>query len=206
MRVIAGTARGTPLRTPSGETVRPTTDRVRESLFSMLGDLVEGAEVLDLFAGSGSLGIEALSRGARRVTFVENHRATVRCLEQNLKRAGFTDQTVRVQSVEAFLRLETRHGSRRYDLILADPPYATREGDVDFIRLLLEDPALRQLLEGDGLLVMEVPRRQPPPDSPNWTVVESRAYGTNQLWFLRETTDSSCEDPNPEDPELKATS
>lgn len=185
MRIIAGTAGGVPLRCPPGEAVRPTTDRVRQSLFSILGDRVPDAVVLDLFAGTGSLGIECLSRGAAQVTFVESHRATARLLEENLRRANLSGDIILIQPVETFFRSQSRGVSRTFDLILADPPYATREGDTDYIAILLQEPALLALLNDDGLLVMEVPRLQPRPDSSSWQLVDARTYGTNQLWFLQ---------------------
>jgi 16S rRNA (guanine966-N2)-methyltransferase len=164
--------------------VRPTTDRVRQSLFSILGSRVEGAAVLDLFAGTGSLGIECLSRGAAHVTFVESHRATARLLEENIQRAKLTGEAIVNQPVEAFFRSQSRGVSRVYDLVLADPPYATREGDIDYITLLLQDPTLPGLLQPEGLLVMEVPRLQPRPEAPAWQLSDARTYGTNQIWFL----------------------
>jgi 16S rRNA (guanine966-N2)-methyltransferase len=184
VRIIAGTAGGIRLQCPSGEAVRPTTDRVRQSLFSILGDRVVGATVLDLFAGTGSLGIECLSRGATQVTFVESHRATARLLEENLRRAKLTGEQIVNQPVEAFFRGQARSPTRIYDLILADPPYATREGDIDYIALLLQEPALPGLLHDEGLLVMEVPRLQARPNAPAWELRDARTYGTNQLWFL----------------------
>lgn len=172
------------MRCPSGEAVRPTTDRVRQSLFSILGDRVVEATVLDLFAGTGSLGIECLSRGAPHVTFVESHRATARLLEENVRRAKLTGETILVQPVESFFRSQSRGVSRTFDLILADPPYATREGDTDYIAILLQEPVLPRLLHDDGLLVMEVPRLQVFPDAPAWQLADARTYGTNQIWFL----------------------
>ena len=184
MRIIAGTAGGIPLRCPPGEAVRPTTDRVRQSLFSILGNRVVEAAVLDLFAGTGSLGIECLSRGASHVTFVESHRATARLLEENIRRAGLSGEQVLVQPVESFFRSQARGVSRVFDLILADPPYATREGDTDYIAILLQEPALPLLLGEEGVLVMEVPRLQPLPDAPAWKLADARTYGTNHIWFL----------------------
>lgn len=184
MRIIAGSAGGIPLRCPSGEAVRPTTDRVRQSLFSILGDRVQGATVLDLFAGTGALGIECLSRGAAHVSFVESHRATARLIGENIQRAKLTGEQILNQPVETFFRSQSRGVTRVFDLILADPPYATREGDTDYIALLLQNPVLPTLLSSEGLLVMEVPRLQPSPDSPAWVLQDARTYGTNQLWFL----------------------
>lgn len=121
-RIVAGVHGGRRLLTPPGRGTRPTSDRVREALFAALGDL-GGADVLDLFAGSGAMGIEALSRGASAATFVDSAPAAIRAVRDNLARldAGESAQ-VRRQDARAFLRNARRQG-RQYDLILLDPPY-----------------------------------------------------------------------------------
>ncbi|MDA8292422.1 MAG: 16S rRNA (guanine(966)-N(2))-methyltransferase RsmD [Actinomycetota bacterium] len=124
MRVIAGEARGRPLRSPATPGVRPTSDRVREAMFDVLGSLgvVDGADVLDAFAGSGALGIEALSRGARSVTFVDSSRDAVRSVEDNLERVGFSGRReVRVVRMDVLAFLASSVAS--YDVALLDPPY-----------------------------------------------------------------------------------
>ncbi len=125
MRVITGDARGRRLRSVPGTAVRPTADRVKEALFSILASRFElaGSALLDLFAGSGALGIEALSRGARRVTFVEKGAASRRVLVENLRLCGFADRAVvDPRSVEAALRAWAAQGVR-VDGVLLDPPY-----------------------------------------------------------------------------------
>lgn len=122
MRVIAGTARGRPLRAPAGTATRPTSDRVREALFSSLAPVVSGAQVLDLYAGSGALAIEALSRGACNAVLAETDAAAVRVIRANLRRAGVDDRaTVRR---EPAARVCSDPPARPFSLILADPPYA----------------------------------------------------------------------------------
>lgn len=120
MRVIAGSARGTRLVAPEGLETRPTSDRVRESLFNILGPRVQGSHFLDLFAGSGANGIEALSRGAVRAVFVENNRAACACILQNLEKAKLGDQGAlfRTPLPEALARIPGT-----FDLVFADPPY-----------------------------------------------------------------------------------
>jgi 16S rRNA (guanine(966)-N(2))-methyltransferase RsmD len=119
--VIAGRFGGRRLVTPRGSETRPTSDRVREALFAILGDSVPGAQVLDLFAGSGALGIEALSRGAAAVTFVDSSAAAVRAIQANLEALGIDAE---VQRAEVLTALRTaRRAARQYDLILLDPPY-----------------------------------------------------------------------------------
>lgn len=124
MRVIAGSAKGRRLKGVRGTAVRPTADRVREALFSILLSRfsLEGTSLLDLYAGTGALGIEALSRGARHVVFVEHHRPMTRVLEANLTACGFRDRAeVRCATVER--ALPAMEGVRRFDGVLLDPPY-----------------------------------------------------------------------------------
>ena len=141
MRVIAGSAKGRRLAAPHGRLVRPTADRVKEALFSILGSRVElsGATILDLFAGSGALGIEALSRGAAAVTFVEQDHAARGILRANLERCGFADGVEIVgQAVQAALARLADQGVR-FDGVLMDPPYGKG----------LADRALGLLAAGD---------------------------------------------------------
>jgi 16S rRNA (guanine966-N2)-methyltransferase len=121
MRVIAGIYGGRRLQAPPGVDTRPTADRTREALFSILGGRVAGARVLDLFAGSGALGIEALSRGAAEVTFVDNAAAAVRAIGANLEALGADAVVVRAEA-RRFLGGASR-SARQYDLVFLDPPY-----------------------------------------------------------------------------------
>ena len=133
MRIIAGTHRGRPIVTPKGDSTRPTADRVREALFSMLasrlGDF-EGLRVLDLFAGSGALGLEALSRGAAHCTFVEQDKPAIDALKTNIAKLGLAGTEVRATSV-----LALGPASQPYDLILIDPPYKSGAGAVALDKL-----------------------------------------------------------------------
>jgi 16S rRNA (guanine966-N2)-methyltransferase len=121
VRVVAGAFGGRRLQAPPGRETRPTSDRVRESLFAVLGDRVAGARVLDLFAGSGALGIEALSRGAAHATFVDSAPAAIRSLTANLSALG-ADAEVRRADARRFLGAASANG-RHYDLVFLDPPY-----------------------------------------------------------------------------------
>jgi 16S rRNA (guanine966-N2)-methyltransferase len=123
VRVVGGELGGRSLRAPAGRRVRPTSDRVREALFSMLHALGSpaGARVLDLFAGSGALGIEALSRGAERATFVDRSPVAIACVRDNLEALGLAAE-VHLRTARAFLE-QAREASRQYDLIFLDPPY-----------------------------------------------------------------------------------
>lgn len=121
MRIIAGRFRGRRLHAPSGRAVRPTGDKLKESMFSALGDACQGAGVLDLFSGSGALGIEALSRGASQVLFVESSRESLNSLEKNIATLDVRDRCSVVRtSVEAFMK---RESAECFSLVFADPPY-----------------------------------------------------------------------------------
>jgi 16S rRNA (guanine966-N2)-methyltransferase len=171
MRVVAGSARGRPLEAPPGRAVRPTTDRVREAVFNALNSMgaIEGATVLDLFAGSGAMGIEALSRGAASATFVDRSRSALEVVRRNLARAGLADRAEVVQAESlAFLREVGTSGGlapsgRWWNLAVADPPYAF-DGWRELLDLL---PAERVVIESDRAV-------EP---SASWAVVRVRTYG-----------------------------
>ena len=149
MRVIAGQRKGFRLDAPPGTETRPTSDRAREALFSILGD-VEGLTVLDAFAGSGGLGLEALSRGADRATFCDTSTAALRVLRDNIERCGYTDRA-RVHRQDARRRMAADHDAGvTYELILLDPPY--RMLPVLQTSFALHLPAL---LVPDGLVTLE---------------------------------------------------
>src|SRR5215204_512227 len=154
MRVIAGAYGGRRLQAPPGTDTRPTADRVREALFSILGARVEGARVLDLFAGSGALGLEALSRGAAQVTFVESAPAALAALRANLAALGAGAEVVRADALR-WLHAASR-GARQYDLVFLDPPYR-RAAELG---APLSDP-LPAVLAPGALVVAESDRRAP---------------------------------------------
>lgn len=168
MRVIAGTARGRRLVAPEGSSTRPTPDRVREATFNALGSLgaVVDADVLDLFAGSGAMGIEALSRGAAHATFVDHDRRAIRAIEGNLATCGLAAATVVSAPVDRFL---AGVGDRRWDLAILDPPYA--HGADDWLDLLDSLPA--------DLAVLESDRAVDPPFG--WVVLRSKRYGSTHV-------------------------
>jgi 16S rRNA (guanine966-N2)-methyltransferase len=154
LRVIAGRYGGRRLQAPAGEATRPTSDRVREALFSILGDRVRDAAVLDLFAGSGALGIEALSRGAARATFVDSAPPALRALRANLAALGVDAEVVRADALR-WLRAASR-GERQYSLVFLDPPYRRAAA----LGAELSD-ALPAVLGPDALVVSESDRRVP---------------------------------------------
>ena len=168
MRIVAGRWGGRRLTAPRGDAVRPTADRVREALFSILGDAVPGARVLDLFAGSGALGLEALSRGAASATFVDSSAAALAALRANLDALGAEAEVRRADALR-FLRGAPGE-ARHYDLVLLDPPYRLAE------RLGRElSEALPPVLAPSALVVSESDRRAPLPlDLP---LRDERRYG-----------------------------
>ena len=143
MRIIAGTAKGRRLAAPRSGT-RPMTDRARESLFSVLGGRLEDARVLDLYAGSGSLGLEALSRGATEAVFVERSRDAVRVLQDNVDAVALGGTIIRSDVEDALARLQGA-----FDLIFVDPPYADDDGQVSAVLTALDD-----LLADGGVVVV----------------------------------------------------
>jgi 16S rRNA (guanine966-N2)-methyltransferase len=177
MRVIAGRLGGRSLSAPRGLGTRPTSDRVREALFSILGD-VTGAVVLDLYAGTGALGIEALSRGAERAVFVESARPALAVLRQNLRDLGLTGvATVLAQPVERARLL----AEWSFDLVLADPPYASvAEAAASLGRLAAAGP---RFLKPEGKVVLEHAGRDAPPDVIGLVRVGTRSYGEASLSF-----------------------
>ena len=181
MRVIAGSAGGIPLQVPK-HAVRPTSDRVRESLFSILGESVNQARVLDLFAGAGGLGIEALSRGAESAVFVEKHRPTSEFIRRNLEKAKLHSKgTIAIQEVDRFLK-----GSMAtFDLIFADPPYAKGKDEENLAFGLLENEDLLSRIAEEGLLILEAAHPAPEPTAENWQVVDHRRYGATAIWILQ---------------------
>lgn len=182
MRVIAGQARGMRLTAPGGTTTRPTSDRIKEALFSILesANHVEDADVLDLFAGSGALGIEALSRGAKKVVFVEKNRAAIEVLERNLIHTKLKNQAqvFQMDSSQAIERL-ARH-KERFSLVLLDPPY--QAGFYLKIIELVSSTVLTQ----EGLLVAETATRAPLPERIGQCIrIDRRHYGDTALEFYQ---------------------
>jgi 16S rRNA (guanine966-N2)-methyltransferase len=188
MRIIAGTKRGMKLFSPPTNVTRPITDRVKESLFNVLAnyELLRGAWVADLFSGVGSLGLEALSRGAAFVTFVEKNAEVIEVLEKNIAKAGFAEQS-RVVRASAFrVGAPVDQAGRRYDLVFVDPPYATtREvGEHSSLAELLE--ILRDQIVPRGVVVVRTHRRAAPlEDYGPFHVADRRAWGTMSIVLLQ---------------------
>ena len=179
LRIVGGSAGGRRLVAPKGD-ARPTTDRVKEALFNVLGARVVGASVLDLYAGSGALGIEALSRGAVRAVFVDDDAAAVDAIRQNLAAAGFVaDAQVTRVTVAQYVARPAPGSEHRFDLVLLDPPYDTPTTDVEAVLTAL---AAAGVLAPGGRVVVERPRAVGPPALPaTWETEFQRAYGDTLL-------------------------
>ena len=178
MRVVAGSLRGRPIVAPEGEGTRPTTDRAREATFNSLVSLgaVEDAKVVDLFAGSGAMGIEALSRGAASCAFLERDRQALDSIRHNIKTLQLTDNTT-VLSGDVMTNVVAL---RNVDLVLADPPY-------DFDRWADLLTVLNLVMAPGGVVVTESGREIQPPEG--WDVIRSKRYGRAWVAFLQRTDD-----------------
>jgi 16S rRNA (guanine966-N2)-methyltransferase len=177
LKLTGGTLRSRRVSAPSGRAVRPTPARVKEALFSIISERIDGARVLDLFAGSGALGFESLSRGAAEVTFVESHRPTAARIAATARELGLDGRArVVVARVErAVLQL-----AGRFDLVFADPPYAQPYPAAAFATL-----AERGCIDAQSLIVYEHDATLPPPAAGALAVVRTERYGAVALAFLR---------------------
>jgi len=186
-RIISGSAGGRRLKTPHGDSTRPTSDRVREALFSAiessLGSL-SGLRFLDLYAGSGAVGLEARSRGAGMVTLVEHDRRTAALIRDNAKALGFTDVEVVATSVDRALAQEPR---APYDVVFADPPYPLASAALGQALAALRDHGW---LDPGALVVLERGSRTGDPVWPDgFTGLRSKKYGETTLWYGHAGTD-----------------
>jgi 16S rRNA (guanine966-N2)-methyltransferase len=176
VRIIAGSRKGARIFAPRGTDTRPTGDRVREAAFNLLGPgRAEDVKVLDLFAGSGAMGLEALSRGAAHATFVESDRDACRAINRNLDKLGLDDATVLCQDALTALRADARAGTR-YDLVLVDPPYRRFSS---LQNALIQH--LPEILAPHGLLLVETGSDTDEPDLPSLAKRTSRRYGAARL-------------------------
>ena len=173
MRIVAGSRKGARIYAPRGQDTRPTSDRAREAAFNLIGP-VDDASVLDLFAGSGAMGLEALSRGAARAVFVEQDREACRTINRNLDKLALTRATVLQRDSLQALAAEAAAG-RRYDLVLIDPPYRMFSSLQNAL-----NTHLPVVLAEDGLVVVETHAKEEP-ELPSLTLRTSRRYGSARI-------------------------
>ena len=181
MRIVSGESKGMRLARFKGRKVRPTSDKVKGAIFNILGEAFDSKEVLDLFAGTGSLGIEALSRGARKVVFVENSLYALDILYKNLTQCGYEGKTEIIKNViERAVKILQRKGDR-FDYIFIDPPY--EKGMIEgTLALLSED----DILEEDGVIISEHSSRELPAERyGDLTCMDQRRYGGTFITFYR---------------------
>jgi 16S rRNA (guanine966-N2)-methyltransferase len=183
MRIVAGTARGRTLAgpKPTSKHIRPTADRVRETLFNVLGQWLEGQAVLDLYAGTGALGLESVSRGATKAVLVDSDREALSLCRTNTSTLGFADRVEIIsQPVERALETLGRRGDR-FELIFADPPYAAR-----VVEGVLDGVARHGLLAPGGTVVIEHDKREPAPEShAGFERVDQRRFGDTLVSLFR---------------------
>jgi len=180
MRIIAGTAKGRKLVCPKGSKTRPTSDRAREAIFSILGDLVVDANVLDLYAGTGAMGLEALSRGARQAVFVETDLAALQCLNTNIETCRYQDRSV-VVSRPVISHLERLDPGDDFELVFADPPYMGDLGTLTLLAISKHAKPLKRCL----IILEHAPDRIPEPVPRNMTRTDTRKYGNVGVTFLQ---------------------
>lgn len=182
MRVIAGSARRIQLKTPVGDGTRPTTDRIKETLFNILQPDLADSRFLDMFSGSGGIGIEALSRGASHAVFIENNREALECIRDNLKKTRLADKAT-VLSGDYLSALQTLNGRREcFDIIFMDPPYR-----MDYEKRALEYLRDSSLIHGDSLLIFEAALDTKTDDleGMGYTIYKVKEYKTNKHIFLQ---------------------
>ncbi len=186
MRLISGSAGGIPLEVPKSVT-RPTQDRVRQAVFNMLGELIEGARVLDVFAGSGAFGLECLSRGASSALLIDQDRSACDVMKKNTTKTRLEGATIRQGDVFKVLPQLVTTGAQ-FDLVFADPPYAHKLDDIDLSAKLAADADFYRLIAPGGSVVLEsrVTKGGSASWSP-WEVMRDREYGSTRILWLRKS-------------------
>ena len=193
MRIIGGTAKGRRLQTPSkraakypAQPIRPTADRSREALFSIIGQEVEGSTVLDLYAGTGALGLEALSRSAMRVVFVDNNPHAVQLVEKNIELCGFSNKTLVLKRdlSKGLCFLAKQQPEVKFSLVFIDPPYRKR-----LSATMLQEIEKTNILSSDALVVIEEDSIIDLPSTvKELNLVDQRRYGETGFWFYRRSS------------------
>lgn len=177
MRIIAGKAGGLKLKSLKGRDVRPTLDRVKESMFNIIAFYLPETEVLDLFAGFGSLGLEALSRGAKSADFVEINRAHLKIIKENLNKAGLSEQA---ETYKQDVYLYLKNCRKKYDLIFMDPPYE-KEMTAEAVKLILKN----RLLKEDGLIISEKSAAENTEEFEGLSIIKNKSYGNSLLTIYK---------------------
>jgi 16S rRNA (guanine966-N2)-methyltransferase len=189
MRIIGGSAGGMLLRAPKGFEVRPTPDLVRQAVFNSLGTRVQGARVLELFAGTGALSLECLSRGAASALCVEKSSRHAQFIRRNLEQSRLPAARMQIRVQDAFAAIRQLAGdSQQFDLILADPPYGEKNigrRSNSFAQQLLDDPSLPEVLQAGGLFILGHTKRDTLSIPPEWEATKLLKHGDTIMRFLR---------------------
>lgn len=188
MRIIAGNARGRTLSAPKGQSTRPTQDYVRESLFNIIQRDVPGAEVLDLFAGSGALALEALSRGADHAVLADKAKPAADCIRRNIDMLGYAGQSVLIRA--DWRKALRQTFERPFDLVFLDPPYS-----LTLYREIAETLRESRLLADGALIVIEHRRDAAAELSPPFILTDHRTYGDTEIHFYRFQTGGQTDEP-----------
>ena len=200
MRIIGGSAAGRLLKVPEGLGVRPTPDKVKLAVFNSLGAFLDGARVLDLFAGSGALGLECLSRGAREMVSIEKSEKHARFFRQNLAAAGLSATAVSLRVQDVFLVFpQLAQAARQFDLIIADPPYGEKNvgrRSTSLAQLLLDDDVLPGLLAPGGLFVVGHTKRDTLEIPAPWKERKDMRHGDTVMRFLNRSGQPPDEPPD----------
>lgn len=176
MRIIAGSRKGLKLYVPEGRHTRPTEDRIKENAFNLMGQQFFGAKVLDLFSGTGSIGLEFLSRGAEKVYFVDNNRAAADCIEANIEKAHFTKEEAVVYRMNAASAIQKLSGEQ-FDFIYLDPPYKDKELYVESVKNIIDN----ELLTENGYIVIEEEKNLGVDFEEYLTNVKFKSYGLKSI-------------------------
>ncbi|MBS3970430.1 MAG: 16S rRNA (guanine(966)-N(2))-methyltransferase RsmD [Clostridia bacterium] len=176
MRVISGYARGRRIIAPKGTKIRPTSDRVKEAIFNTISPLVAQSDFLDLFAGTGNIGIEALSRGAKSCTFVDKSLQAIKCIKNNLSNTGFEDRsTIMLGDSRTIIAKLTQ----TYDIIFLDPPYG-----YDLVMPIMKK--LKLLLKEEGIIVVETENKiELPSQCDTFRLLKTSRYGDTQVGYYK---------------------
>jgi len=187
MRIISGVAKGVSLFSPQGAKTRPTSDFVKENLFNIIRDDVRGTKCLDLFAGTGAIGIEALSRGAEAVIFVDVSQKCVDLVRRNLEKARLKEAATIIKG-DALLLIKKLEG-QKFDIIFMDPPYFA--DFVPFTTKVLNEICDRDILEDSGYIILEMDRTVEPPKVSGLEVFDEREYSGTRLVFMEKAREES---------------
>jgi 16S rRNA (guanine966-N2)-methyltransferase len=188
MRITGGTATGRILKVPKGLDVRPTPDLVKQALFNSLGERVVGASVLELFAGTGALSLDSLSRGAARALAIEKSARHAQIIRENIETTGLAVETLEVRVQDVFTALgQLAEAGRRFDLVVADPPYGeknTGRRSKSPAQRLLDDAQLPRVMASGGLLVLGHARRDTLEIPQGWREIKALKHGDSMMRFL----------------------